>query len=352
MSGSGVRKLEIYLRQGHTFSVPVTVAEHLLGLSSHDQLKVLLYVLCNADRPLSAEQIAQSCKVQPDAVEEALAFWQDANVLTAAPELPAVSLSAAPVQPAEQPRPAAAPVKPVSVAPQPQPQVREVARIQISSSNFALMPSEIAERIQCSSDLAELFRSAERLIRRPLNHTEQKSLIWMQEYLGIKADLLVMLVAYCADQFVSQKAERIAIEWQEQGITTHQLVEADLQRRTEARSFTGRMMRIFQMDKTPTANQQAFFDRWQQAGYNEELIRFALEVCRDRKSDKVSFPYIDKILMNLAAEGVTDIEGAKQSQIRFQQRKSGRLAEKPLKQKHSEDSSIDLEDLNKLMHPF
>ncbi len=352
MSGSGVRKLEIYLRQGHTFSVPVTVAEHLLGLSSHDQLKVLLYVLCNADRPLTAEQIAQSCKVQPDAVEEAIAFWQDANVLTASPELPAVSLSASPVQHAELPQSAAAsaPAVPVTPKPEPQPQVREVARIQVSSSNFALMPSEIAERIQCSSDLAELFRSAEHLIRRPLNHTEQKSLIWMHEYLGIKVDLLVMLVAYCADQFISQKAERIAIEWQEQGITTHQLVEADLQRRTEARSFTGRMMRIFQMDKTPTAKQQAFFDRWQQAGYSEDLIHFAMETCRDQKNDKVSFPYIDKILVNLAKEGVTTVEGAKQSQIRFQQQKSGKPSAVP--QKRSEDSSIDPEDLNKLMHPF
>ena len=352
MSGSGVRKLEIYLRQGHTFSVPVTVAEHLLGLSSHDQLKVLLYVLCNADRPLTAEQIAQGCKVQPDAVEEAIAFWQDANVLTAAPEIPAVSLNAPAAQPAAAPQPAAAVPQPVPVTPMPQPPVREVARVQISSSNFALMPSEIAERIQCNSDLAELFRSAEHLIRRPLNHTEQKSLIWMHEYLGIKVDLLIMLVAYCAEQFVSQKAERIAIEWQEQGITTHQLVEADLQRRTEARSFTGRMMRIFQMDKTPTAKQQSFFDRWQQAGYNEELIGYAMEVCRDQKGDKVSFPYIDKVLMNLAAEGVTTVEGAKESQLRFQQQKNSRPAAKPQKQQRSGDSSIDPEDLNKLMHPF
>ena len=40
--------MEIYLKQGHTFPVPVTVADHLLGLASHDQLKVLLYLLCHA----------------------------------------------------------------------------------------------------------------------------------------------------------------------------------------------------------------------------------------------------------------------------------------------------------------
>ena len=57
--------MEIYLNNGHSFPVPVAVADHLLGLASHDQLKVLLYVLCHANEPLSQEQIAKCCKVQP-----------------------------------------------------------------------------------------------------------------------------------------------------------------------------------------------------------------------------------------------------------------------------------------------
>ena len=84
--------MEIYLKQGHTFPVPVTVADNLLKLASHDQLKVLLYLLCHAEEPLSAETVAQNCKVLPDAVEEAIAFWKDANVLSNTQELPAVRL--------------------------------------------------------------------------------------------------------------------------------------------------------------------------------------------------------------------------------------------------------------------
>ena len=84
--------MEIYLKQGHTFPVPVTVADNLLKLASHDQLKVLLYLLCHAEEPLSAETVAQNCKVLPDAVEEAIAFWQDANVLSNTQDLPAVRL--------------------------------------------------------------------------------------------------------------------------------------------------------------------------------------------------------------------------------------------------------------------
>ena len=84
--------MEIYLNNGHAFPVPVAVADHLLGLASHDQLKVLLFVLCHAGETLTEAQIAKSCKVQPAAVEEALVFWQDCNILQNAPAVPSVSV--------------------------------------------------------------------------------------------------------------------------------------------------------------------------------------------------------------------------------------------------------------------
>ena len=87
--------MEIYLNNGHAFPVPVAVADHLLGLASHDQLKVLLFVLCHAGETLTEAQIAKSCKVQPAAVEEALVFWQDCNILQNAPAVPAVSVQKA-----------------------------------------------------------------------------------------------------------------------------------------------------------------------------------------------------------------------------------------------------------------
>ena len=113
--------MEIYLNNGHAFPVPVAVADHLLGLASHDQLKVLLYVLCHAGESLPQEQIAACCKVQPSAVEEAIVFWQDANVLQTAPPAASVRL-----QQNTQPQPAPAAETPETASVEPaRPPVRK-----------------------------------------------------------------------------------------------------------------------------------------------------------------------------------------------------------------------------------
>lgn len=350
--------MEIYLKAGHTFPVPVTVAEHLLGLASHDQLKVLLYVLCHADEPLTAQRIAQSCKVLPESVEEAVAFWQDANVLLAAPEQMTVRLAeaAVPQNPVSVPQnPVPAPAAPAERT------VTEVPRLQSSSSNFALMPSEIAERINSNEMIAGMFSAVEQIAKRPLTPTESKSLIWMKEYLGLMPDLIVMLAAFCVqiESFQVRYMEAIALEWHDRGITTHTLVEADLDRRMASRSFTGQMKKLFQMDRNPTAKQQEYFDAWKAAGYSIELIGLAYERCRDHNNDKVSFPYINKVLSGWQSAGVQNAEDVQRLDDAFHEEKkrqaAGRQQGKTQKagvSKPPEDASFDLSDFDRLVNRF
>lgn len=332
--------MEIYLKQGHSFPVPVTVAEHLLGLASHDQLKVLLYILCHADEPLTPARIAQSCKVREDAVEEAVAFWQDANVLLTAQEQPAARLtdSAVPAEPAP------------TVLPQPDVPQKPAAAPAQGSSNFAVMPSEIAARLQENKTLAEMFRSVEQYAGRPLNNTEAKSLVWMHEYLGLSPDLLLMLAAFCVEHgcFQVRYMEKIAMEWQERGVMTHALVEADIRRRTEARSFTGRIMKLFEMQRRPTAQQQKFIDSWQAMAMPMELIELAYEKTRNNKDDKLSFPYLHKILTSWAEKGIRTAAEAQRADDAFYAKKQ----QKPVKKGGSELSSIDMSDVQRLMNPY
>ncbi|MBR4201772.1 MAG: DnaD domain protein [Oscillospiraceae bacterium] len=334
--------MEIYLKQEHTFSVPVTVAEHLLGLASHSQLKVLLYLLCHADEPLSSAQVAQSCKVSEDAVEEAVSFWQDANVLLSAPQQPAVHLTdSAPEQSA------------AAVIPLPQPPVQPAAvpRVRSSSSNLAMMPSEIAARIQENRNLAEMFRAAEQLAGRPLNNTESKSLIWMHEYLGLAPDLILMLAAFCVehDCFQVRYMEQIAVEWQERGVMTHKAVAADIRRRTEARTFTGKIMKLFEMQRRPTSMQQKYIDGWQSLGLSMELIEMAYEKTLNKKGSKLSFSYLDGILQKWAAAGIRTPDDVQREDAQFYAKKKAAENSAAAPQKNS---SIDMSDVEKLMNPY
>lgn len=340
--------MEIYLKQGHTFAVPVTVADNLLKLASHDQLKILLYLLCHADEPLTAETVAQNCKVMPDAVEDAIAFWQDANVLSDTQEQPAVRLQTA--APQVQP---AAPAPPVTVT-VPELPAEPTAKLQSSSSQFSLLPSEIAARIEKNQAIAEMFRSVEPLAGRMLNNTEQKSMIWMHEYLGLEPDLILMLAAYCVqnDCFHVRYMEKIAIEWQERGVMTHALVEEDIRRRTEARSFTAKLMRMFEMKRQPTKLQQEFIDRWQQQGWSTEMIQIAYEKTRNQKDDKLNFNYMNGILEHWAQDGIRTVADAqKQDDAYYAARQQKRSSTKKPPE-GSTNSSIDMSDVEKIMNPY
>ena len=356
--------MDLYLHAGHTFPVPVPVADNFLGLASHDQLKVLLYVLCHAGETLNAEQIAKACKVLPAAVEEAVVFWQNANVLanTAEP----VSVRIAETQSTPAPQPAAvqpsAPVqtaKPVTVTKAAAPETVSVPRLQASSSNLNIRPSEIASRIRNNPMIAEMFRSAEQLLKRPVTPTEQKSLIWMNEYLGLAPDVLLMLAAYCirTDCFNPRYIEQIAVEWQERGITSHAKAEADIRRRIESRTYTGRIMKLFEMQRRPTTAQQAFIDEWQAAKMPLELISLAYEITRNQKDDKLSWNYLNGIIKRWAEAGVRTVADAEREDAAFraakEQKKQGKVRNVPAaaagQQTHS---SIDMDDVAKLINQF
>ena len=347
--------MEIYLKQGHTFPVPVTVADHLLGLASHDQLKVLLYLLCHADEPLSAEAVAQNCKVRPDAVEEAVAFWQDANVLSGSPELPAVRLqNTAPPQTVQPPqKPVSLPLQPAA-EPKQEPAPEPAAKLQISSSQFSMLPSEIAARIRENQAIAAMFRGIEQLAGRMLNNTEQKSMIWMHDYLGLEPDLLLMLAAYCVqnDCFHVRYMETVAIEWQERGVMTHALVEEDIRRRTESRTYTAKLMQLFEMHRQPTARQQEFFDRWRQQGWSLEMIQLAYEKTRNQNDDKLSFPYLNGILEKWEQAGIRTVADAMKQDDAYYAGKQRRRSAAKKPPEGSANSSIDMDDLEKIMNPY
>ncbi|HAG14662.1 MAG TPA: hypothetical protein DCG49_12500 [Ruminococcus sp.] len=366
--------MDIFLHSGHSFPVPVTVADHFLGLASHDQLKVLLYVLCHADEPLSQEQIAKECKVLPSSVEEAIVFWQNANVLQQTASPAAVSLPAEPFA-AEAPPPditeeRTVPVMPVTDLPQQTVPAAEqpaaapnVPHVQ-NSSSFHVKPSEMAARLQNDKKLAELFQDAEQYAGRPLRHAEQQSLLWIHDYLGLAADLIHLIAAFCAStqKFNPRDLEHIAIEWQERGIQTPELAMQDIERRTNARSYTGQVMSVLQMPRFPTAKQQEFIDGWFRCGISPELVHFASEKTRDQTDDQMSFPYMNKILMSWAEAGVRNVADAQKLDEAYQAEKKKKKAtgqsEKDSRRKPaasggaSADASFDLDDFDRLVNRF
>lgn len=314
--------MELYLKAGNGFFVPSIVADHLLGIASHDQLKVLLYVLAHQDAALSAEQIASACKVRPENVEEAVSFWQDVNVLTVTLPQTTVTLnlnaasSPAPERPVSEEKPAPAPKveQPVPAA------VKPPKRPQTDSSRVNMTDGEIAERINRNSDISGMFQTLEQLAG-TLTHTQMKSCIWMNEQLGLPPEVITILCAYCheIEKFNPRYWEQIAVDWSDKGISTYALADQEIKRRQELQSYVGRTRHMFGLkpEQALTEQQQQFYESWQQKGYSVEMVSYACERSRDSKNNIVSFPFIDKVLDEWASKGITTVEAAKQEGADF-----------------------------------
>lgn len=276
------------------FCVPAAVADHFLRLADENQLRVLLYLLRNESATLP--QAAAFLQIGEEQAEEALQFWVQAGVIGTGAQ--SGFAFTAPEQPAAQPL--------------------ETVR---SSREIKLDPSEIAHELEHSQQLTDLFTLAERLFGRPLTHMEQRSLLWLQAYQGMPIEVILTLLGYCKaiDKCSMSYAESIAISWISADIMTLEQAEAEVRRLTQAHSFTGQIRRLFQMNRRPTAKQQAYIDKWQSAGYSEPLLRYAYELTIEA-IDKCNFKYIDAILTDWAAKGITTPE---QAQARRSAGKSG-----------------------------
>lgn len=292
------------------FGVPCIVADNFLKLASDGQIKVLLYILRNSGRAVTAEEISANTGVAPEQAVEAVMFWQQANVLTSDA---AVLKSTVKLHPEELPAP-------VSAEPETAPQDTSPPK------KTLIPPSEISNIICENTDIAELFKIAETILG-PLNPSMQNSLIWMFNYLGLKKEVILILIGYCAEinKPNASYIEKIASSWTEKEINTLETATAEVERLNSAHTFAGEIKRLFELRQNPTANQKKFISQWQESGYSTELIHYAYERTVEQ-INKVSFEYINKILISWNESGYKSPEEVQSAEKEYRKKKKSETA--------------------------
>ena len=299
---------------GTMFGVPCVVADNFLKLATGEQLKVLLYILRCAGRSCSDEEIAQNTGISVQQASEAVMFWEQVNVLV--PQSPApvstIMTQPQPEQPdisGQAPAPAAPPV--------PKDEPKSAPR-----QKQDLNPSEIARMISDSSEVAQLFKIAESALG-TLSHTQQNSLIWMYSYLGLKPEVIVTLIYYCIsiEKTSSGYIEKIACTWADNDINTLNAAQEEVQRLTMFNDFTGKIMKKFEMIRRPTPKQNEFIEQWKAQGFSLDLIGFAYEKTIEQ-INKLSFDYINKILLSWKDSGYTTVKQVRDAENDFKNNRS------------------------------
>lgn len=292
---------------GTMFGVPCIVADNFLKLATGDQIKVLLYILRHSGRSCTDSEIAANTGITPQQAGEAVMFWHQANVL--------VQDTAAPVTSNSIMTPPAAPKSEPDV----QQPVRQTAVPEHQRQN--LSSSEIAELMKNSADIAELFKMAENILG-ILNHTRQNSLIWMFSYLGLKKEVIITLLAYCAsiDKTNAGYIEKIAADWSENEINDLTAAQEEVSRLNESRNYISQIMRTFEMKRRPTSKQMEIISQWKNIGFNMDLIHYAYEKTIER-IDKLSFEYINRILLSWRDSGFSTVQDVKSAEADYKKNK-------------------------------
>lgn len=289
------------------FGVPCIVADNLLKLATGDQLKVLLYVLRHSGNECTDDEIAKNTGISVQQAGEAVMFWQQVNILP--------SDSAAQVQGMSTimsaPQPAGNPAE-VNTKPQSRAETRKKQTLQ---------PSEISALMKDSADISELFKTAEGLLG-TLTHTQQNSLIWMFNYLGLKKEVIITLLAYCIsiDKTNSAYIEKIAYSWSENEINTLSAAQDEVSRLTETMEYSTGIKKLFSMNRNPTANEKEILSSWRANSYSDELIYYAYEISLER-INKLSFKYINSILENWKKIGYTTVSDVKEAENAYKKAK-------------------------------
>lgn len=292
---------------GTMFGVPCIVADNFLKLATGDQIKVLLYILRHSGKSCTDSEIAANTGLTPQQAGEAVMFWHQANIL--------VQDTPAPVTGNSIMTPPAAPKS----APDVQQPVRQTAVPEHQRQN--LSSSEIAELMKNSADIAELFKMAENILG-ILNHTRQNSLIWMFSYLGLKKEVIITLLAYCAsiDKTNAGYIEKIAADWSENEINDLTAAQEEVSRLNESRNYISQIMRTFEMKRRPTSKQMEIISQWKNIGFNMELIHYAYEKTIER-IDKLSFEYINRILLSWRDSGFSTVQDVKNAEADYKKNK-------------------------------
>ena len=301
------------------FAVPTALVDTHMRLAGAVQLKVLLYILRHAGRPVQEEEMAQSLGVSAADIKDALFYWQQAGLLPDAQEAteqtsapaPSAAESISPVEEAavsieetrlisSRPTPAAAPAPAKKLAPH---------RVEKPDGVF------LANRMASSSDIAALMQETEFILGRPLSPGLSSTLLYMHDDYGLPTDVIIMLVQYAKEQGKDNThyIESTGRAWAQEGILSHEKAEQKLRYLDESAKAWRLVERALGIShRRPTTREMQFCTRWVLTWHFEEaMLREAYERCINA-TGKLNFTYIDRILERWQREGVHTLSQAQQ----------------------------------------
>lgn len=288
-----------YENKGSYFSVPYIIVNKHLKKSPEGFIKVLLYILSEGEGSFLTDDIADKTGIDENEVHSAISFWVSKKVI----RCDSVCSQNSPDLMSEQHKHTE--VKPEVKAVNPSPESLS-KKISVRYS-----PKDIEKIVEGSPELKILMDNSQIIMKRPIKHSEQGSLINIHEYYGFSVSVILMLLEYCEKIGKSSigYVEAVAKSWFEKGISDHSSAEKEIIKLLERSSLEKQVAKTFGLETKLTPTQTAYIEKWNSFEFDIDIIAYAYEKCVD-SLNKLSFPYINKILESWAEKGYKTREQA------------------------------------------
>ncbi|MEG2597586.1 MAG: DnaD domain protein [Oscillospiraceae bacterium] len=270
--------MEIQLNGGKCSSfiaVPTEVIDGHLSKVSGIYIKVLLAVI--RENEVNLKKLSSTLSIPESDVSEAINYWISNEILTAETRIEPVKETKA----------------------------RKTISEVISVSDMTA--EAVLEQAEKDSQVKFLLCTAESLYGRPLTSTEQKGLVYIYQYMGLPADVVIMVVEYCisTNRPHFNYIQKMCAQWADDEINTHSRAEEAIKKLDSGKTHEGQVRAVFGIqDRALTPANKKYISQWfDEYGFDIEMIKIAYERTVDR-IEKLSFPYINKILMSWRESGI------------------------------------------------
>lgn len=271
--------MRINNKQFHAYTLLPCAAAGYLHIATEADVKVLIYLLSMEDGTEVEEKALAFLGISRQQLEKSAQFWIEKNIL------PKDILGPAP-RVKREPAP-----RDVTAMP-----TYDLVKISIEMEN--------------NEKLKALILEGESILSRTLTSADISTIFGIYDWLKMPPEVIILLMNFCMMQNKQsiKYIEKMAIEWDKQGIHTVEAAQAyiaDVRRKGE---FTYRLRGLLQLtDRELTPAEKNFARQWEDMGFSDDMLLLAYEKTV-ANTGKVAFPYMNKILNNWKEKGYTTRE--------------------------------------------
>lgn len=279
------------------FMVPSQIVDQHIKLVGGQQLKVLLWVLRHASEGFDMEKLCRDLNFSAPDAQDYLQYWVETGILVSDENVSAAS-AFAPVVPEKKEEPA---------------QVKKELPDIVPSRPTA---AEIAQRAEESADIKFLLLETQNKLGRTIGYDGQCTLLMMHDTYGIPVEVILMIIEYAVSIGKSSfhYIASIGKDWGEREIDTIEKADEQISRLNSVNRIWASFAAMAGLSNSrPTQAQTKYIITWNREwGFSAEMIFAAYEQMAEH-CQKMSFPYMNKVLESWHANGIktlSDVEKA------------------------------------------